>query len=257
MDGKFTTTKTRICVTFSLTEFNLKKQIYSSWAFHVNDHSDSSSTYDMIIGQGRDLLEELGIIMNFSEHTIIWDTGTIPMKDRGTLSSVEALIEVYMMVNEPQLLRKEYSRATKILDAAYKPASLVDVIKTYENLHVEEQHQIKILLQKHEHLFDGTLGELNMEPISLQLMDPNCEPIHARAYTVPRSVEQQLQHSNEIVRLVDIGVLGEDYSSKWSSTSFAIPKKNGTMRVFTDFKKLNALLKRRVSPISYSKGWDS
>jgi hypothetical protein len=50
-------------------------------------------------------------------------------------------------------------------------------------------------------LFDGTLGEFNMEtvPISLQLMD---------AYTVPRSVEQQLR--KEIVRLVDIGVLEED-----------------------------------------------
>jgi hypothetical protein len=59
-------------------------------------------------------------------------------------------------------------------------------------------------------LFDGTLGEFNMEPISLQLMDPNCKPIHAHAYTVPRSVEQQLRHSKEIVRLVDIGVLEED-----------------------------------------------
>jgi hypothetical protein len=59
-------------------------------------------------------------------------------------------------------------------------------------------------------LFDGTLGEFNMEPISFQLMDPNCKPIHAHAYTVPRSVEQQLRHSKEIVRLVDIGVLEED-----------------------------------------------
>jgi hypothetical protein len=42
------------------------------------------------------------------------------------------------------------------------------------------------------YLFDGTLGEFNMEPISLQLMDPNFKPIHARAYTVPRSVEQKL-----------------------------------------------------------------
>jgi hypothetical protein len=50
--------------------------------------------------------------------------------------------------------------------------------------------------------------------ISLQLMDPNCEPIHARAYTVPRSVEQQLQQIKEIIRLVDIGVLEEDYSSE-------------------------------------------
>jgi hypothetical protein len=95
--------------TFSLPEFNLKKQMYTSWAFHVDDRSESSSTYEMIIG--RDLLGELGIIMNFNDHTVIWDTDTIPMKDRdiSTLSSVEGLIEVYMSANEPQTLRDEYS----------------------------------------------------------------------------------------------------------------------------------------------------
>jgi hypothetical protein len=50
-------------MTFSLTEFNLKKKIYSIWAFHIDDHSESSSTYDMIIGYGRDLRRELSIIM--------------------------------------------------------------------------------------------------------------------------------------------------------------------------------------------------
>jgi hypothetical protein len=79
-------------------------------------------------------------------------------------------------------------------------------------------------------------------------MDPNCKPIHALAYTVPRSVEQQLQQSKEIVRLVDIGVLEEDYSSEWASPlpSFAIPKKNrsSTIIIVTDFRKLNLLLKR-------------
>jgi hypothetical protein len=141
------------------------------------------------------------------------------------------------------------------------PASLDDVIKTCENLHVEEQHQLKILLQKYEHLCDRTLGEFNMETIqiSLQLMDPNCKPVHARTDTVPRSVEQQLQQSTEIVRLVDIGVLEEDYSSEWASLfpSFAIPKKNGTIRVVTDFRKLSLFLKRRMLPISYSKDWRS
>jgi hypothetical protein len=66
-----------------------------------------------------------------------------------------------MSSNETQTLRDEYSRATKILDAEYKAASLDDVITTCENLHVEERHQLKTLLQKYEHLFDGTLGELN------------------------------------------------------------------------------------------------
>jgi hypothetical protein len=64
-------------------------------------------------------------------------------------------------------------------------------------------------------------------------MDPNFKPIHERTSTVPRSVEQQLQPSKEIVRLVDIeeGVLEEDYSSEWASIfpTFAIPKKNRKM----------------------------
>jgi hypothetical protein len=75
-------------------------------------------------------------------------------------------------------------------------------------------------------------------------MDPNCKSIHEHAYTVPRSVEQQLQQIKEIVRLVDSGVLEEesDYSSEWSSPSFAIPKKNG-------------IVETSKSPISYSKDW--
>jgi hypothetical protein len=91
-------------------------------------------------------------------------------------------------------------------------------------------------------------------PISLQLMDPIYEPIHARAYTVPRTVEQQLQQSKEIVRLVDIGVLEEYYSSEWAFPSFAIPKKNGTIRVVTDFRKLNLLWKRHPFPIPKNGG---
>jgi hypothetical protein len=46
------------------------------------------------------------------------------------------------------MLRDEYPRAAKI-DAEYGQvsASLDDVIKTCQSLHVEEQHEIKILLQ--------------------------------------------------------------------------------------------------------------
>jgi hypothetical protein len=86
-------------------------------------------------------------------------------------------------------------------------------------------------------------------------MDLNCEPIHARAYTIPISVEQQLQQHKEIVRLVEIGVLEEDYSSEWITMcpSFSIPKKTRIIRVVTDFRKLNLLLKRKMSPIFYSK----
>jgi hypothetical protein len=39
---------------------------------YVDDRSESSRAYDMIIC--RDLLGELGIIMNFNDHTVTWDT---------------------------------------------------------------------------------------------------------------------------------------------------------------------------------------
>jgi hypothetical protein len=44
----------------------------------------------MILGQGRDLLGKLGIIINFNDHAVTWDTDTIPMKetDTYTLSSL-------------------------------------------------------------------------------------------------------------------------------------------------------------------------
>jgi hypothetical protein len=86
-----------------------------------------------------------------------------------------------------------------------------------------------------------------MAPISLNLIDPGSKPVNARPYTVPRSVEQQLR--KEIARLVGIGVLEEDYTFEWASPTFAIAKKNGTIRVISDFRKLNSLLHCHLFPI--------
>jgi hypothetical protein len=81
----------------------------------VDDRSESSSTYFMIIGQ--DLLVELGIILNFNDKTVTWDTDTIRMKDGGTLNTQDSQVEVYLTANEPQTLKSELSCSTKILDA--------------------------------------------------------------------------------------------------------------------------------------------
>jgi hypothetical protein len=86
-------------------------------------------------------------------------------------------------------LVSKLSCSTKILDAVYKPACLDEVIMRCGNLSQEEKHQLLHILQKYEHLFDGTLGEFNMEPISLHLTDKGTKAEHARPYTVPRSVE--------------------------------------------------------------------
>ena len=106
----------------------------------MDDRSISSNTYDMIIG--RDLLGELGIILNFNDHTVTWDTGTIPMKDRGTLNTQVSLLEIYLASNEPTSLVDKFSPSTKLLDAEYNPADLKEVTQMCNNLNTEEQYQL-------------------------------------------------------------------------------------------------------------------
>jgi hypothetical protein len=95
---KFTTTKTRF-VTFSLPEFNLKKQMCSSWAFHVDDRSESSSTYDMIIGN-----QPRSSWSIWHNHELQWPYGHLgywhysnERQIYSTLSSVEGLIETMLI----------------------------------------------------------------------------------------------------------------------------------------------------------------
>jgi hypothetical protein len=95
----------------------------------------------------RDLLGKLGIILNFNDKTVTWDTDTIPMKDRGSLNSQNVITEIYLTANEPQSLTDEFSCSTKILDAEYKPAILEEVSKTCEHLNEDEQHKLLQVLQ--------------------------------------------------------------------------------------------------------------
>jgi hypothetical protein len=86
------------------------------------------------------------------------------MKDRGTLNTQNALLDVYLASNKP---KSKFSRSTKILGAEYKTAILEEVTQMCTNLNTEEQHQLLELLQKYDLLLDGTLGEFNRDPISL------------------------------------------------------------------------------------------
>jgi hypothetical protein len=50
-----------------------------------------------------------------------------------------------------------------------------------ENLHLEKQHQLKILLKKYKHLSmeHHENSTWNNDPNNLQLLYPNFEPAHA------------------------------------------------------------------------------
>ncbi len=69
----------------------------------------------MIIG--RDLLKELGIVLDFSAETMIWHDVPVPVKDP------DATVEESYYVRHDQS-DPEYERVKHILDAKYDPADI-------------------------------------------------------------------------------------------------------------------------------------
>ncbi len=101
--------------------------------------------------------------------------------------------------------------------------------------HLTPSHRVKLLslLLDFESLFDGTLGDWNRPPVSIELKE-GATPYHDRPYPIPQIHKATLM--KEIDRLMGIGVLKRQPSSQWASRTFIIPKKDMTVRTITDFR---------------------
>ena len=74
--GSFSTNKT--CkVVFTMPAFHKHKEI--TWSAHVDESDQQHSRYDMIIG--RDMMFALGIDINFSTCSMLWDNAEVPMQE--------------------------------------------------------------------------------------------------------------------------------------------------------------------------------
>jgi len=134
-----------------------------------------------------------------------------------------------------------------ILDAHYEKANLTKMVHDCcQHLTTSERNALLKLLLTYEDLFDGTLGDFKIPPVKLEVK-PGAEPCHAWPFPVPMIHEETLK--TELKRLCEIGVLRKCSNSPWGSLTFVIPKKNGTVRFVTDFRKVNNRLIRKPFPI--------
>jgi hypothetical protein len=102
------------------------------------------------------------------------------------------------------------------------------------------------LLLKYEELFDGTLGDWNRPPVSIELKE-GAKPFHGRPHLIAQVHKATL--TKEINWLCSIGVLKKQASSQWASPTCIIPKKNMTVRTISDFRELNKQIVRQPFPI--------
>jgi hypothetical protein len=87
---------------------------------------------------------------------------------------------------------------------------------------------------------------LNIKPGRLELID-GAKPY----YTIPFSVPQSLEGTTktEMKRLTDIDVFNRSSDSEWAAPTFIQAKKIGDVRILTDFRRINAQIKRRPFPL--------
>jgi hypothetical protein len=211
---------------------------------------------------GRDLISELKLILDFDTQCITWDNIDKPMKSQGDLSTETThyedlytallspvstvLYDVHAEIYEPEHVHAAIKRQTRILDAKYEAADLREIVESISTINDTEKGELLRLLQKYEELFDGTLGDWETSPIKLDLKD-DAKPYHGKAFPVPKIHHDTLK--TEIARLVKLGVLRRCNESEWAAPTFIIPKHNNTVRFISDFRKLNAQLKRKPYPI--------
>jgi hypothetical protein len=95
-------------------------------------------------------------------------------------------------------------------------------------------------------LFDGTLGDWKIKPVSFQLKE-GVSPCHGRAFPVPKIYKDTIM--KEVERLCKLGVLERQPTSEWALPSFIIPKKDKTVCFLSDFWEVNKRLIRKSFPI--------
>jgi hypothetical protein len=179
-------------------------------------------------------------VLEFKEKTITIDGILLPMRNINNLqfkSSISRALKLNSSyAQEPESTRNATKRVVEILDAKYDKADLPSIVKNnWIHLSMLHRNLLLALLLQYEELLDGTLGDWKLLPVS-------AKPYHGRPYPIPKVHKATLM--KEIDRLIAIGVLKWQPSSKWASPSFIIPNKDQTVRTISDFRELN----KRIVP---------
>ena len=228
--------------------------------------------YDMILG--RDLLNDLVIILDYKNNSMEWDQAHIPMRsypsnhhsattatewlldavDNDLVGNEETLNRVSdttpYQVNKTNYQEKDVDpdgyKSKTIHASLYERSYSQEIVNKCTYLTQSQQQQLFQLISNFPKLFDGELKTFNGLPIHLELIDKPT-PVCSRAYLIPRS---QLQvFKQELDRLVRIGVLEWANCSEWITGTFITAKKDGRVRWITNFRGLNWSLKRRIYPL--------
>ena len=85
-------------------------------------------------------------------------------------------------------------------------------------------------------MFDRNTGKWDTEPFNLEL-NPYYKTFNVNYYQIPRINKETLR--KDLQHLLEIGVLTTLNRSQYGTPIFIIPKKEGTVRFITDYRRIN------------------
>jgi len=244
MMGTFTASEVVKLRDIRLPEFDTTRHITQQTAFITK----GACRYDLILGT--DFLSKAGIRFDYDDGMMRWFDAVLPMRDPFGLTSQEFddMEDALFVQYEDELLGEDWldSFATEILDAKYDYTTARDVINRQDHLDAKQKEDLLKVLEKHQKLFDGTLGVYPHRKVHIEL-EKGATPKWSRPYPVPRIHLETFR--KELFHMVELGILVRAEASEWASPSFIVPKKDGRVRWISDLRALNKVIKRRQYPL--------
>jgi hypothetical protein len=232
-------------IEISFVEYSASKKVCLQLDIVEYSPGDQVPMYDLIIG--KQTMHDLGVKLDFQEKTITIDKILLLMRNIANLQLkpriTKALRENTCFAQEPISTRSATKRMVKILDAKYEKADLPAIIReNCSHLTAFNREKLLSVLLKFESLFDGTLGDWKLPPVSFELKE-GMKPYHGRPYPILHKHKAIL--IKKIKWLCNIGVMEWQSSSRWALPTFIIPKKDSTVRTISDFRDLNKRIVRK------------
>jgi hypothetical protein len=168
---------------------------------------DQAPMYDLIIG--KQTMHDPGVKLGFQEKTITIDEILLPMRNIANLQLkpriTRALRENTCFAQELISTHSANKRVVKVLDAKYEKVDFPAIIsKNCSHLTASDRVKLLSVLLKFESLFDSTLGDWKLPPVSIELKE-GMKPFHGRPHPIPHKHKAVL--TKEIKWLCNIGVL--------------------------------------------------
>ena len=120
-------------------------------------------------------------------------------KSKTNLDKYTQTLEIASLETEPAAVKAVTRRALKVMDVEYKAASLPEIVAAHKYLSNNEKCKLTVMLNKYKPLFDGSLGNFKVKPVSIELKT-DAKTVQSKPFTVEHIYREKFKR--ELDRLV-------------------------------------------------------